>query len=45
LVMNKETRTRLQMLSAMYVMEDQLAVIENLHSSQTTENKGVDEVM
>lgn len=45
LVMDKETLTRLQMLSAMYVMEDQLAVIENLHSSQATENNGVEEVM
>jgi len=45
LVMDKETRTRLQMLSAMYVREDQLAVTENLHSLQATENKGVGEVM
>ncbi|WP_353062229.1 hypothetical protein RBB77_13060 [Tunturibacter psychrotolerans] len=45
LVMDKETRTRLQMLSAMYVREDQLAVTENLHSLQATENKEVGEVM
>jgi hypothetical protein len=45
LVMDKETRMRLQMLSAMYVREDQLAVTENLHSLQATENKGVWEVM
>jgi hypothetical protein len=45
LVMDKETRTRLQMLSAMYVMEDQLAGSENLHRQQITENREVEEVM
>jgi hypothetical protein len=43
--MDKETLTRLLTLSAMYVGEDQLAVTENLHCSQATENKGVEEVM
>jgi hypothetical protein len=38
LVMDKETLTRLLTLSAMYLGEDQLAVIENLHCSQVTEN-------
>jgi hypothetical protein len=45
LVMDKETMTRLQTLAAMYVGEDCLADIENLHCSQKTENKGVEEVM
>ena len=44
LVMDKETRTRLQMLSAMYGMEDQFAS-ENLHRQQITENREVEEVM
>jgi hypothetical protein len=45
LVMDKETVTRLQTLSAMYVGEDRLADIENLHCSQATETNGVEEVM
>ena len=45
LVMDKETVTRLQTLSVMYVGEDWLADIENLHCSQATENNGVEEVM
>ena len=45
LVMDKETIMRLQMLSAMYVGEDQLVLNEVLHCSQVSENKGVDEVM
>jgi hypothetical protein len=45
LVMDKETRTRLQMLSAMYVREDQLAATENFHSPQATEKREVEEVM
>lgn len=45
LVMDNETLTRLLTLSAMYVREDQLAVTENLHCSQATENTGVEEAM
>jgi hypothetical protein len=45
LVMDKGTVTRLQTLSAMYVGEDRLANTENLHCSQTTEMRGVGEVM
>jgi hypothetical protein len=45
LVIDKETLKRLLTLSAMYVGEDQLIVPENLHSSQATENTGVEEVM
>lgn len=45
LVMDKETLTRLLTLSAMYVEEDQLSVARNLHSSQATDNKEVEEVM
>ena len=45
LVMDKGTVTRLQTLSAMYVGEDRLANTENLHCSQTTEIRGVGEVM
>jgi hypothetical protein len=45
LVMDKETVTRLQTLSAVYVGEDRLCGTENLHCSQTTENTGVEEVM
>jgi hypothetical protein len=45
LIMNKETRTRLQILSAMYVREDQFAATENLHSPQATEKREVEEVM
>jgi hypothetical protein len=45
LVMDKETRTRLQMLFTMYVREDQLAATENLHCPQATEKREVEEVM
>jgi hypothetical protein len=45
LVMDKETITRLQTLSGMYVGEDLLAETENLHYSQVTEKKTVEEVM
>jgi hypothetical protein len=45
LVMDKETMTRLQTLSGMYVGEDLLANTENLHCSQVTENKKVEEVV
>jgi hypothetical protein len=45
LVMDNETLMRLQMLSGMYVGEDQLVVIENLPCSQTTEMMGVMEAM
>ena len=45
LVMDKETMTRLQTLSAMYVGEDQLADTENLHCSQAKEKREVEEVM
>jgi hypothetical protein len=41
LVMDNQTLMRLQMLSGMYVGEDQLVVIENLPCSQTTEMIGV----
>jgi hypothetical protein len=45
LVMDKETRTRLEILAAMYVMEDQLASSENLHRRQVTEKREVEEAM
>jgi hypothetical protein len=45
LIMDKETMTRLQTLSGMYVGEDLLAEAENLHCSQATEKKEVEEVM
>jgi len=45
LVIDKETMTRLQALSEMYVGEDLLAENENLHCPQATENKEVEEVM
>ncbi|RSL17966.1 hypothetical protein EDE15_3518 [Edaphobacter aggregans] len=45
LIMDKETLTRLQTLSAMYVGEDRLADTENLHCSQATAGKTVVEVM
>jgi len=45
LVIDKETMTRLQTLSAMYVGEDQLIATENLHCSQVTENKWIEKVM
>ncbi len=45
LVMNKETMMQLQMLSAMYVGEDQPAASDNLHCSQATETNWVEEVM
>src|SRR5271168_4210243 len=45
LVMDKETITRLQTLSEMYVGEDLLAENENLHCSQAIEKKEVEEVM
>jgi hypothetical protein len=45
LVFDKPTITIIQRLAAMYVVEDALSEDENLHSSQTPENKQVDEVM
>jgi hypothetical protein len=45
LVMDEETTTRLQMLSAMYVGEDQHSATENLHIPQATEKREVEEVM
>jgi hypothetical protein len=45
LVMDNETLTLLQMLSDMYVGEDQLVVTQNLHCPQTTEMMGVNEAM
>jgi hypothetical protein len=45
LVMDKETITRLQTLSGMYVGEDLLAETKNLHYLQVTEKKAVEEVM
>ena len=45
LVMDKETIARLQTLSRMYVGEDLLTQTDNLHYSQTTENKYVEEAM
>jgi hypothetical protein len=43
--MDKETLTHLQTLSGMYLGEDLLAETENLHCSQATEKKEVEEVM
>ena len=45
LVIDKETMTRLQTLSARYVGEEQLVATENLHCSQATENKRIEKVM
>ena len=45
LAMDKETLTRLLTLSAMYVGEDQVALTENLHCLQATENNKVEEVI
>ena len=39
LTFDKATVAKVQQLAAMYVEEDLLAGIENLHSSQTTETK------
>jgi hypothetical protein len=45
LVMDKETLTRILTLSAMYVGEGQLALTENLHCSQGTEKRELEEAM
>jgi hypothetical protein len=45
LVMDKETMTRLKTLSGMYVGEDLLAPSQDLHCSQATEKKDIEEVM
>jgi hypothetical protein len=43
--MDKETLTRILTLSAMYVGEGQLALTENLHCSQGTEKRELEEAM
>jgi hypothetical protein len=45
LTFDKVTVALIQQLAAVYVEEDLLAETENLHGSQTTENKYVVEVM
>ena len=45
LTFDKATLARIQQLAAVYVMEDTPAEIENLHHSQITENKKVEEVV
>jgi hypothetical protein len=45
LILDKNTITDLQQLAVVYVQEDMLAETENLHRSQETEKKDVEEVM
>jgi hypothetical protein len=45
LAFDKATVALIQQLAAVYVEEDLLAGTENLHSSQTTETKKLEEVM
>jgi hypothetical protein len=42
---DKATATAIQRIAAMYVEEDLLSETENLHCSQTSENKKVEEVV
>jgi hypothetical protein len=45
LTFDKATLARIQQLAAVYLMEDTPAEAENLHGSQITESKNVEEVM